>query len=93
MSQMDLIFPFLLQASRENEEEDKLSETTYYTNNKWSRDELVDLVTNDWVMKTKTTIYEIHCYLDDNDPDPFRNFYLIFEIPNNITRDDMEFYD
>ena len=62
---------------------------TQITNGLWA--ELVDTVTNDWVMKTKTTMDEVHGYTDDNEPDPFRNFYLTCEIPDNITKDDMEF--
>ena len=62
---------------------------TQITNGLWA--ELVDLQTNDWVMKTKTTMDEVHGYTDDNEPDPFRNFYLTCEIPNNITSDDVEF--
>ena len=52
--------------------------------------ELVDLVTNDWVMKTKTTMDEVHGYTDDYEPDPYRNFFLTCEIPNNLTRDEVD---
>ena len=63
---------------------------THYTNGLWA--ELVDLVTNDYVMKTKTIMDETEGYVDDYEADPFRNFYLTCEIPDNITGDDMEFY-
>ena len=62
---------------------------TQITNGLWA--ELIDLETNDWVMKTKTIMDEIHGYLDNNEADPFRNFYLTCEIPDNITKDDIEF--
>ena len=62
---------------------------TQITNGLWA--ELVDTMTNDWVMKTKTTMDEVHGYTDNNEADPFRNFYLTCEIPDNITSDDMEF--
>ena len=52
--------------------------------------ELVDTVTNDWVMKTKTNMDEVEGYLDDYEPDPYRNFYLTCEIPNNLTTDDIQ---
>ena len=63
---------------------------TQITNGLWA--ELVDLVTNDWVMKTKTIMDEVHGYIDDYEPDPYRNFYLTCEIPDNITGDDVELY-
>ena len=63
---------------------------TQYKNGLWA--ELVDLVTNDWVMKTKTVMDEVHGYIDDYEPDPYRNFYLTCEIPDNITADDMELF-
>ena len=62
---------------------------TQTLNGLWA--ELYDTQTNDWVMKTKTTMDEVHGYLDNNEADPYRNFYLTCEIPDNITRDDMEF--
>ena len=62
---------------------------TQITNGLWA--ELVDLVTDDWVMKTKTIMDEVHGYLDDNEADPYRNFYLTCEIPDNITKDDIDF--
>ena len=43
-------------------------------------------------MKTKTIMDETEGYVDDYEADPFRNFYLTCEIPDNITGDDMEFY-
>ena len=58
------------------------------TNGLWA--ELVDTVTNDWVMKTKTTMDEVYGYSGDEEPDPYRNFYLTCEIPDNITKDDVE---
>ena len=63
---------------------------THITNGLWA--ELVDLVTNDYVMKTKTVMDETHGYIDDYEPDPYRNFYLTCEIPDNITADDVELY-
>ena len=62
---------------------------TQFANGLWA--ELYDTVTNDWVMKTKTTMDEVHGYIDDNEADPYRNFYLTCEIPDNITYDDIEF--
>ena len=59
------------------------------TNGLWA--ELVDTLTNDWVMKTKTTMDEVNGYSEDDEPDPYRNFYLTCEIPDNITKDDVEF--
>ena len=43
-------------------------------------------------MKTKTVMDEVHGYIDDYEPDPYRNFYLTCEIPDNITADDMELF-
>ena len=63
---------------------------TQITNGLWA--ELYDTVTNDWVMKTKTTMDEIYGYLDNYEADPFRNFYLTCEIPDNITSDDIDFF-
>ena len=62
---------------------------TQTLNGLWA--ELYDTLTNDWVMKTKTTMDEVHGYLNNNEADPYRNFYLTCEIPDNITRDDIEF--
>ena len=62
---------------------------TQSANGLWA--ELVDTVTNDWVMKTKTNMDEVHGYIDSNEADPYRNFYLTCEIPDNITSDDIEF--
>ena len=62
---------------------------TQITNGLWA--ELYDTVTNDWVMKTKTNMDEVHGYLDNNEADPYRNFYLTCEIPDNITSDDIDF--
>ena len=62
---------------------------TQYINGLWA--ELYDTVTNDWVMKTKTIMDEVHGYLDTYEQDPFRNFYLTCEIPDNITKDDVYF--
>ena len=62
---------------------------TQSINGLWA--ELYDTVTNDWVMKTKTTMDEVHGYLNNNEADPYRNFYLTCEIPDNITNDDIEF--
>ena len=59
------------------------------TNGLWA--ELVDTLTNDWVMKTKITMDEVYGYSEDDEPDPYRNFYLTCEIPDNITKDDVEF--
>ena len=59
------------------------------TNGLWA--ELIDTLTNDWVMKTKTTMDEVNGYSEDDEPDPYRNFYLTCEIPDNITTDDVEF--
>ena len=53
--------------------------------------ESVDTITNDWAMKTKTNMDEVHGYTDSNEADPYRNFYLTGEIPDNITSDDIEF--
>ena len=61
---------------------------THITNGLWA--ELVDLQTNDWVMKTKTIMDEVHGYTDDYEDDPFRNFYLTCEIPDNFTSEDFE---
>ena len=58
------------------------------TNGLWA--ELVDTVTNDWVMKTKTSMDEVYGYSGDDEPDPYRNFYLTCEIPDNITTDDVQ---
>ena len=63
---------------------------TQITNGLWA--ELYDTVTQDWVMKTKTSMDEVHGYIDEYEPDPYRNFYLTCEIPDNITADDVEFY-
>ena len=62
---------------------------TQFTNGLWA--ELYDTLTNDWVMKTKTTMDEVHGYLNNNEQDPYRDFYLTCEIPDNITTDDLEF--
>jgi len=62
---------------------------TQISNGLWA--ELFDTLTNDWVMKTKTTMDEVHGYLDNNEADPYRDFYLTCEIPDNITNDDIEF--
>ena len=62
---------------------------TQAVNGLWA--ELYDTLTNDWVMKTKTNMDEVHGYLDNNEADPYRNFYLTCEIPDNITSDDIEF--
>ena len=59
------------------------------TNGLWA--ELYDTLTKDWVMKTKTTMDEVNGYSDDDEPDPYRNFYLTCEIPDNITKEDVEF--
>ena len=58
------------------------------TNGLWA--ELIDTVTNDWVMKTKTTMDEVYGYSGDKEPDPYRDFYLTCEIPDNITKDEVE---
>ena len=63
---------------------------TQIANGLWA--ELYDTLTNDWVMKTKTNMDEVHGYIDDYEPDPYRNFYLTCEIPDNITTDDLDFY-
>ena len=63
---------------------------TQIANGLWA--ELYDTMTNDWVMKTKTNMDEVHGYIDDYEPDPYRNFYLTCEIPDNITTDDLDFY-
>ena len=62
---------------------------TQYLNGLWA--ELYDTVTGDWVMKTKTTMDEVHGFIDSYEPDPFRNFYLTCEIPDNITASDVDF--
>ena len=62
---------------------------TQAINGLWA--ELYDTVTNDWVMKTKTTMDEVNGYSGDYEADPFRNFYLTCEIPDNLTSDDIEF--
>ena len=62
---------------------------TQITNGLWA--ELYDTVSQDWVMKTKTVMDEVHGYVDNYEPDPFRNFYLTCEIPDNITSEDIEF--
>ena len=58
------------------------------TNGLWA--ELYDTLTKDWVMKTKTTMDEVNGYSEDDEPDPYRSFYLTCEIPDNITKDDVE---
>ena len=63
---------------------------TQITNGLWA--ELYDTLTQDWVMKTKTSMDEVHGYIDDYEPDPYRNFYLTCEIPDNITANDVEFF-
>ena len=60
----------------------------HVTNGLWA--ELVDTLTDDWVMKTKTTMDEVYGYSGDDEPDPYRSFYLTCEIPDNITKDDVE---
>ena len=62
---------------------------TQISNGLWA--ELYDTLTNDWVMKTKTTMDEVHGYLDNNEADPYRDFYLTCEIPDNLTNNDIEF--
>ena len=59
------------------------------TNGLWA--ELYDPVTETWVMRTKIIMDEVDGYTDSNENDPYRNFYLTCEIPDNVTSDDMEF--
>ena len=62
---------------------------TQITNGLWA--ELYDPVTQDYVMRTKVVMDETDGYTDAQESDPYRNFYLTCEIPDNITSDDMEF--